>query len=91
MNLDRAAFFLPHAQFSAMVPENRANKTAHPFTANDAAFPKDEAGSSWQDGGCATRTTLHPAKGFASGLQNAFGAALLTLQKGRKSKRPEAR
>lgn len=26
-------------------------------------------------------TTPHPAKGFASGLQRAFGASLLTLQK----------
>ena len=46
-------------------------------------FPEDVAGSSWQDGSCATHNP-HPAKGFASGLRQVFGALLLTL-----SKRPE--
>ena len=68
MNLDRAAFFLLHTQFLSMAPENRANKTAHSLATNDAPFPENVAGYSWQDGGCATRKP-HPAKGFASGLQ----------------------
>ena len=33
--------------------------------------------------GLCYRTAPHPAKGFASGLQRAFGASLLTLQKGK--------
>ncbi|WP_427823506.1 hypothetical protein [Desulfovibrio sp. SGI.169] len=84
MNLDRAAFFLLHTQFFAMVPENRANKTPHSLATNDTAFSRKRGGffvAGW--GLC--YAAPHPAKGFASGLQSAFGAALLTLAKRQKT------
>ena len=75
----RAAFFLPHTQFSAMVPEKRTNKTAHSLAANDTAFSRKRGGffvAGW--GLCYTQP--HPARRLTpSGLQRAFGAALLTL------------
>ncbi len=82
MNLDRAVFFLPHAQFFAVLPENRTNKTAHSLAANDTPFfPK-----TWRvlrgRMGVVLQHNPHPAKGCASGLRQVFGASLLTLQKG---------
>ena len=57
-------------------------------------FPKGVAGSSWRvlrgRMGVVLHTAPHPAKGFASGLQSAFGASLLTLAKGRKGMQKEA-
>ena len=44
MNLGSAAFFLPHAQVSAMVPEKEMNKTAHSLAANDTAFSRKRGG-----------------------------------------------
>ena len=42
--LGSAAFFLPHAQVSAMVPEKEMNKTAHSLAANDTAFSRKRGG-----------------------------------------------
>ena len=44
MNLDRAVFFLPHAQFFAVLPENRTNKPAPSLAATDAHFFRRRGG-----------------------------------------------
>lgn len=84
MNLDRAAFFLPHAQFSAMVPEKRTNKAAHSLAANDTAFSRKRGGffvAGW--GVCYTQPRILPK---ASPLDSKERSALRfsRSQKGRK-------
>lgn len=86
MNLDRAAFFLLHTQFSAMVPEKRTNKTAHSLAANDTAFSRKRGGffvAGW--GLCYAQPRILPK---ASPLDSKERSALRfsRSQKGRKGK-----
>lgn len=75
------SFCLIH-NFPLWFPKTEQTKTTHSLATNDAPFSRKRDGffvAGW--GLC--YATPHPAKGFASGLQRAFGASLLTLKKTR--------
>ncbi len=91
----RRFLFTPYTIFPAMVLGKVTNNTLHAFAAKDMLFFRMRggffvAGSSWQDGGCATHNPVLP-KAPPLDSAKAFGASLLTLSEKRKNRHEKKR